>query len=252
MLKKFKILLNKFLSIFNLSIINNNQKIIELNNDDAKLISVISKYSMTPRIRIYNLLQALRHIKQKNIDGDFVECGVWRGGNIILFKKFLENELKNSNKKIFAYDTYEGMNQPSEEDYNLTSKLSAKILLKKEKNKNSNIWGVSKIEDVKKNISENVESLNDINFIKGEVEQTLNNEKNLPLKISILRLDTDWYLSTKKELEVLYDRVSSGGIIIIDDYGHWNGSKKAVDEFFSNKYVWMHYVDYACRLIIKD
>tara|TARA_Y100001935_G_C17239936_1_gene475117 strand:+ start:140 stop:898 length:759 start_codon:yes stop_codon:yes gene_type:complete len=252
MLNTFKILLNKFLSIFNLSIINNNQKIIELNNDDAKLISVISKYSMTPRIRIYNLLQALRHIKQKNIDGDFVECGVWRGGNIILFKKFLENELKNSNKKIFAYDTYEGMNQPSEEDYNLTSKLSAKILLKKEKNKNSNIWGVSKIEDVKKNISENVESLNDINFIKGEVEQTLNNEKNLPLKISILRLDTDWYLSTKKELEVLYDRVSSGGIIIIDDYGHWNGSKKAVDEFFSNKYVWMHYVDYACRLIIKD
>ncbi len=252
MLNTFKILINKFLTIFNLSIINNNQKIIELKNDDAKLISVVSKYSMTPKIRIYNLLQALRHIKQKNIDGDFVECGVWRGGNIILFKKFLENELKNSNKKIFAYDTYEGMNQPSEEDYNLTSKVSAKILLKKEKNKDSNIWGISKIEDVKKNISENVKNLDNINFIKGEVEQTLNSEKNLPLKISILRLDTDWYLSTKKELEVLYDRVSSGGIIIIDDYGHWNGSKKAVDEFFSNKYVWMHYVDYACRLIIKD
>ena len=252
MLNTFKILINKFLTIFNLSIINNNQKIIELKNDDAKLISVVSKYSMTPKIRIYNLLQALRHIKQKNIDGDFVECGVWKGGNIILFKKFLENELKNSNKKIFAYDTYEGMNQPSEEDYNLTSKVSAKILLKKEKNKDSNIWGISKIEDVKKNISENVKNLDNINFIKGEVEQTLNSEKNLPLKISILRLDTDWYLSTKKELEVLYDRVSSGGIIIIDDYGHWNGSKKAVDEFFSNKYVWMHYVDYACRLIIKD
>ena len=198
MLNTFKILINKFLTIFNLSIINNNQKIIELKNDDAKLISVVSKYSMTPKIRIYNLLQALRHIKQKNIDGDFVECGVWKGGNIILFKKFLENELKNSNKKIFAYDTYEGMNQPSEEDYNLTSKVSAKILLKKEKNKDSNIWGISKIEDVKKNISENVKNLDNINFIKGEVEQTLNSEKNLPLKISILRLDTDWYLSTKK------------------------------------------------------
>ncbi len=252
MLRRFKIFINKFLSIFNLSIINNNQKIIELNNEDRKLISVISKYSMTPTIRIYNLLQALRHIKQKNIDGDLVECGVWKGGNVILFKKFLENELKNSNKKIFAYDTYEGMNQPSELDYNLTNKVSADILLKKEKNKNSNIWGISKIEEVKKNISENVKSLNDINFIKGEVEQTLNHEKNLPSKISLLRLDTDWYLSTKKELEVLYERVSSGGIVIIDDYGHWNGSKKAVDEFFSNKYVWMHYVDYACRLIIKD
>ena len=77
-------------------------------------------------------------------------------------------------------------------------------------------------------------------------------QDNLPEKISLLRLDTDWYSSTKKELEILYEKVSPGGVIIIDDYGHWGGSKKAVDEFFLNKYVWMHYVDYACRLIIKE
>ena len=94
--------------------------------------------------------------------------------------------------------------------------------------------------------------MNDIYFIKGKVEETLNVKQNIPDKISLLRLDTDWYSSTKKELEVLYEKVSPGGVIIIDDYGHWGGAKKAVDEFFKGKYVWMHYVDYACRLIIKE
>ena len=108
------------------------------------------------------------------------------------------------------------------------------------------------LEDVKENILENCSSLKNIKFVKGKVENTLDDLDNLPQKISVLRLDTDWYKSTKKELEVLYDRVSSGGVIIIDDYGHWGGSKKSVDEFFAGKFVWMHYVDYACRLIIKD
>ena len=77
-------------------------------------------------------------------------------------------------------------------------------------------------------------------------------KKNIPKKISLLRLDTDWYESTKIELEILYPLLQKGGILIIDDYGHWGGSKKAVDEFFLDKYVWMHYIDYACRLIIKE
>ena len=108
------------------------------------------------------------------------------------------------------------------------------------------------MDEVKSNILKNVTSIENIKFIKGKVEETLMNEENLPKKISILRLDTDWYESTKKELEILYSKVTPGGIIIIDDYGHWNGSRQAVDEYFKGKFVWMHYVDYACRLIIKD
>jgi hypothetical protein len=76
-------------------------------------------------------------------------------------------------------------------------------------------------------------------------------EKNLPEQISILRLDTDWYTSTKIELEVLYKKLVKGGILIIDDYGHWQGARKAVDEYFKNKNIWLHYVDYTCRYIIK-
>ena len=246
-----KNLINKSINQMGYSIINNDQKIVELNEKDSNLINLISNYSMTPKIRIYNLLQALRHLKHKKIHGDYVECGVWKGGNILLFKKFLETD-DEYHRNIYAYDTFEGMTSPDENDFEISNNNFATKLLEEDKSKKTNVWGVCSLEEVKKNISKHVKNLNNINFIKGPVENTLNERKNIPEKISLLRLDTDWYQSTKKELEVLYEKVESGGVIIIDDYGHWGGSKKAVDEFFSNKFVWMHYVDYACRLIIKD
>ena len=252
MINSIKKILIKALDNFNLVIINKNQRIIELSNQDEKLINLVANFSMTPKIRIYNLLQALRYVKQKSIKGDFVECGVWKGGNLILFKNFIDKELKDFNRSIFAYDTFEGMSEPDENDFDLNTNMSAKNLLDNDKNKSSNTWGICSLDEVKNNLSKNISNFDNIKFIKGKVEETLENLDNLPEKISILRLDTDWYKSTKKELEVLYKRVSSGGVIIIDDYGHWGGSKKAVDEFFEGKFVWMHYVDYACRLIIKD
>ena len=243
--------LNQLLGYFDLQIIKKNQRIVGLSSLDEELIKLTSKYSMTPKIRIYTLLQSLKYIKNKKIDGDFVECGVWKGGNIILYKKILEEDFKNEGRSIYAYDTFEGMNTPTINDYDLLNKNSAIKIGNKEK-KNSNFWGICSLEEVKNNILYNVKNLDHIKFIKGQVETTLNDKNNIPEKISILRLDTDWYKSTKKELDVLYNKVVPGGIIIIDDYGHWSGSKKAVDEFFKNQYVWMHYIDYACRLIIKD
>lgn len=251
MINFFKNLISKVLSKMGYSVINHNQKIVELSKKDDDLIHLVKNYSMTPKIRIYNLLQALRHLKIKKIEGDYVECGVWKGGNILLFKKFLENE-DTINRNIYAFDTFEGMTVPDKNDFEISTNNTAIKLLQKDKNKETNVWGICSLDQVKRNISKHTKDLKNINFVKGAVEKTLNENKNIPEKISLLRLDTDWYQSTRKELEVLYEKVSSGGIIIIDDYGHWGGSRKAVDEFFSDKYVWMHYVDYACRLIIKD
>ena len=252
MIKNFiKDIIKKSLSFFDYNLINENQKIIELTHNEKELIDLVKSYSMTPQIRIYNLIKALKHINHKKILGDYVECGVWKGGNIILFKKIIELT-NDSNRKIFAYDTFEGMTEPDKNDFDISKNLNAKILMNKDKEKKTNIWGVCSLEDVKSNIQANVKNVDDIKFIKGPVEKTLDIQENLPEKISLLRLDTDWYSSTKKELEILYKKVSPGGVIIIDDYGHWGGSKKAVDEFFLDKYVWMHYIDYACRLIIKE
>ena len=102
-----------------------------------------------------------------------------------------------------------------------------------------------------KNISEYT-NLKNIKFIIGPVEKSLLLEENLPKKISVLRLDTDLYASTKIELEILYPRLVRGGVLIIDDYGHWQGARKATDEYFFSKKKWFHICDYTCRYLVKD
>ena len=120
----------------------------------------------------------------------------------------------------------------------------------REANEGKNIWAYSSINEVEDNIKKKVPD-NDIKLIKGPVEQTLLQEINLPKKISLLRLDTDFYESTKVELEILYPRLVSGGFLIIDDYGHWKGSRKAVNDYFDDKKPFIHVIDETCRLIIK-
>ena len=94
------------------------------------------------------------------------------------------------------------------------------------------IHGVMPLDEVKENFTKAGLSLENINFIKGKVEDTLKIKSNLPEKISVLRLDTDWYDSTMIELEVLYPKLEIGGVLLIDDYGYWDGAREAVDNYF--------------------
>jgi hypothetical protein len=162
------------------------------------------------------------------------------------------NDFYGLNKTIFAYDTFEGMTTPEDIDIDYKGNSSKKELLRNKKSEDIiNIHCYSTIDSVKKNILKH-SKLENINFIIGAVEKSLLLEKNLPKKISVLRLDTDWYASTKIELEILYPRLVQGGVLIIDDYGYWQGAKKAVDEYFFNKKKWLQVCDYSCRYLIKD
>ena len=89
------------------------------------------------------------------------------------------------------------------------------------------------------------------NYLSIRSHESVLEAQNLPDKIAILRLDTDFYESTKAELETLYPRLSPGGELIVDDYGEWAGARKAVDEYFSGQAVWLHYVTHTVRLMIK-
>ena len=177
-----------------------------------------------------------------------------KGGNLIIFNNLI-NKYK-LNKKIFAYDTYTGMSEPTIFDKNILNVDAKKEweINKKTDNINLSFNCYSSLDEVKNNIknnSYNENSLGNLNFIKGKVEETLQSKENVPEKISILRLDTDWYESTKVELEVLYPRLVKNGILIIDDYGHWKGARKAVDEYFKDKKIVKHYIDFSCRMIIN-
>ena len=203
--------------------------------------------------RMYSLMKSLEFIIQNDVEGDFVECGVWKGGNLIMYQKYVEKF--NLNKKIYAYDTFEGMSQPDEIDKTFdgqSASLQLDKLEKKKVDRKKNILIADcSLEDVKNNFKKHASSDNLI-CIKGKVEETLLNKDNLPNKISILRLDTDWYSSTKKELEILYPLLEKNGILLIDDYGYWQGARKAVDEFFKNKKVTMFKIDFTGRMIINS
>jgi O-methyltransferase len=237
------------MKILNYEIRKVNEKkkdIIEVNKYEKKLINKCLQYSMTNFERMWSLIQSFHHVRQESLVGDFVECGVWKGGNIILLKKLIEKF--NFKKNIYGFDTFEGMVEPSFYDVNYNNK-SAKKMFDEHKKKDIG-FAMCSLDDVKRNIKKNTKT-NNIFLIKGKVENTLKNKKKLPKKISILRLDTDFYESTKIELEILFPRLVKGGVLIVDDYGFWKGAKKAVDEYFCDYRQFMHYVDHSCRLLIK-
>ena len=88
-------------------------------------------------------------------------------------------------------------------------------------------------------------------FVAGDVEQTIPGV--VPEQISLLRLDTDWYESTRHELKHLYPRLIRGGVLIIDDYGHWKGARQAVDEYLAETgaKLLLNRIDYTGRAAVK-
>ena len=187
---------------------------------DNKIITVLKNgFSMVSHERLVNLKNQCEKFKDTSLS--FVECGVAKGGCLAIMK---DNSINN---KIFGFDSFEGMPDITNEDLGTYNK--------------SDIYnGFGKVGDNLSGGIENVyktfETLNldtlNVFLVKGFFKDTLI-QKNLDDigEIAILRLDGDWYESTKICLEKLYHKVITGGVIIIDDYGHWVGSKRATDEF---------------------
>ena len=180
---------------------------------------------MTSVSRVKALHGALKTVHKENIEGSFVECGVWFGGNIVIAKTFFNSI--GDDREVIGYDTFEGMTDPTDFD-------GAKA---KKKNETTTDWCKAPYDKVVSSLNKFGIKESDVRLIKGDVRETLLVEDNLPQKVSILRLDTDFYDSTLVELQTLYHRLVDGGYLIIDDYGHWEGCRKAVDEFFGAKYV---------------
>ena len=232
---------------------NLDHQFIGVSKFEKKTLEICSNYSMTGYENMFALIKSIDFISKNNVKGDFVECGVWKGGNLILFQKMIEK--LNIKKKIYAYDTFKGMTEPGKFDFTFEKKDAKKILrtLKKKKvdPKKNIVLAECSLEDVIKNYEKNTRPNKNLFCIKGPVEETLEIKRNIPKKISVLRLDTDWYESTKIELEVLFPLLVKDGILIIDDYGYWNGAKKAVDRYFFKKPIALFKIDFTSRFVIK-
>ena len=159
--------------------------------------------------------------------------------------------LGNQPRPLWMYDTFAGMTGPTDVDLDNTG-TKASVLLDNAKRheipEDSLMLGFASLEDVRTNIGMTGYPSSLLKFIQGPVEQTI--PANIPETIALLRIDTDWYESTRHELVHLYPRLSPGGVLIIDDYGHWQGARRAVDEYFGNC-LFLNRIDYTARLIIK-
>ncbi len=221
---------------------------VEFTKEEKELIQYVKKnhYSMVSDERLFATVKSCKYIIESGIEGDFVECGVWRGGNAILAAGIFR--LYHSNKRVWLFDTFEGFSgidfvqedQLEQADMDLVQK---------------DLYDVDKcgnsLEDVKRNFEERGLLNDNVVFVKGDIMETLE-AGGVPENIAILRLDTDFYESTKKELEILYPQLSIGGVLMIDDYGHLAGARLAVEEYFGNRTKpLLQYIDYTGRLGIK-
>ena len=220
----------------------------EATADEQHIIIACAPYTATSRERQWALLKAVQYVDRHAIPGDIVECGVWRGGNIMLAKMARADQ--GLARKYLLFDTFKGMTVPQNQDVDYRGERATEHFAAYEREDHSE-WGYASVQEVGRNLSSAGFAPGEAVFCQGPVEETLRDSRNLPDRIALLRLDTDWYESTRIELEILYPRLVAGGVLIIDDYGHWEGARRAVDEYFGSKAPLFVAVDYTGRVAIK-
>ncbi|MCI0434459.1 MAG: TylF/MycF family methyltransferase [Gemmatimonadetes bacterium] len=218
---------------------------------DIDLYESVAPFTMTSPERVIALVRAVEYVLASRIPGAIVECGVWRGGSMMAAARVIVARAQ-AMRDLYLYDTFTGMTKPSPVDVRHDGRAAADILKATAPGSGRNDWCIASEEDVLSNLASTEYPRERIHLIKGDVLETI--PALTPDAVALLRLDTDWYESTKHELEQLYPRVSQGGVIIVDDYGHWTGAKRAVDEFVArlDSPPLLTRIDYTGRLWIKS
>jgi O-methyltransferase len=226
-----------------------------LEPSERDLLEVVRPYTLTSPERIVATVDAVAHVVRRGVPGAFAECGVWRGGSVLAMVLQLQR-MGVTDRDLYLYDTFEGMTQPTEQD---TSRFHEPAMATWEAadREGRRPWQeyfeptLFNLDDVKRLLLATGYPEHRFHFVVGPVEETL--PDRAPGEVAVLRLDTDWYEPTKHELEHLYPRLADGGVLIIDDYGHWEGARRAVDEYFeaTGSPLLLHRTDYTGRAGIK-
>jgi len=216
----------------------------DIDAETAALFRTLRPFTMTSVERFCALRESVKYVIRQNIPGSIVECGVWKGGSMMAVAKTLM-ELATE-RDLYLFDTFQGMPPPTAVDVDIRG-VHADVLLESVPLARA----IAQLEEVSHNMYSTGYERARITFVSGRVEDTL--PLQAPAEIALLRLDTDWYESTKHELVHLYPRLTKGGILIIDDYGHFAGAKKAVDEYFQEQGapIFLSRLDYTGRLVVK-
>ena len=222
---------------------------------DVATIERALPYTMTGVMRLRALIDAVRYCVRADLPGAFAECGVWRGGSVLAMICTLQ-DIGVNDRDIFLYDTFEGMTEPTEHDRSSLDRPALETWHEAQV-EGGRAWPevfseeTFKEEDVRRLLTETGYPRERLHFVRGAVEETL--PGTAPEQIALLRLDTDWYESTRHEMRHLYPRLTSRGVLLIDDYGHWEGARRAVDEHLAEvgDDLLLTAVDYTARIALK-
>lgn len=221
----------------------------DLDPDFKPLLESVKPYTMTSIERLYDLFKSVEYVVKAGIPGDLLECGVWKGGSMMLAARTLL-AMGDTSRTLYLLDTYEGHPKPDAElDRDMWGNNPQQEWINYRKTDETSDWAYVSIDEVRANLEQTGYPMDKVKLVKGMVEKTA---ESVPAPtFSVLRLDTDWYASAKVGLEVFWPRLVPRGVLIIDDYGHYRGQRKAVDEYFASNPVLLHRVDYSCRTVVK-
>jgi O-methyltransferase len=215
-------------------------------------IKAVRRHTMTTPRRIAALCDGVEHVVRAGVPGAVVECGVWKGGSMMAAALTLLR-LGATDRDLYLFDTFQGMPPPSEEDvfsaYDGYSPMRHWRRRRREGGVSS--WHYVPAHQVRAAVLSTGYPAERVHLVEGRVEETL--PAAAPEAVAVLRLDTDWYESTRHELVHLYPRLSPGGVLILDDYGHYEGARRAVDEYFAagGERPLLTRVDYTGRVGVK-
>ena len=191
--------------------------------------------TMVPRFNAGLAYNAVKRVNEDKVAGDVVELGVWQGGQSC-FMALAQKAYSTTPRRFWLYDTFEGMPAPTADDDRRSRWYYRRITNGTAKHAPGGIrdgkWAYAPMDEVRRVVARTGLPDASFRFVKGKVEDTLRDTSlPFPSEIALLRLDTDWYESTKVELDVLWPRLSPGGWMYVDDYSAFGGAKKAVDRW---------------------
>lgn len=209
-----------------------------LTEDERREYQAVAPFTMVVPSNVVQACNAVRYIVSRAIPGALVECGVWRGGVVLAMLRALI-AAHDTSRSVYAYDTFEGLPPPGPEDISRHGwrDPSAIFMAQHQRKGIGSTWCHAGLDDVTSTVRSAGYPDDLLHFVPGKVEDTI--PGTIPDRIALLRLDTDWYESTRHELVHLWPRLSPGGVLIVDDYGTWAGARKAVDEFFASQPVFI-------------
>jgi len=216
----------------------------------AATVRRVRRHTLTSAARIAALCDGVEYLVRNRIPGDLAECGVWRGGSMMAAALTLQRH-GDTSRSLWLYDTYEGMTEPSEADESSPYDGYSPHKRWERITRRGGRWAGVPAPEVRAALESTGYPADRIHCIEGKVEDTI--PAQVPEQIALLRLDTDWYESTRHELEHLYPRLVPGGVLIVDDYGHYAGARRAVDEYFAGtgEPVLLNRIDYTGRVAVK-